>query len=94
MNKNQRKQIKNTLRMKRCRYCRTTENLTIDHKIPLIQGGSHELSNLQCLCKRCNGMKSNLTHGQVLTYWRWFNEIQRSRIEKEARPYFNEKGRN
>lgn len=32
---------------------------SVDHVIPLSKGGTHEWSNVQLLCRRCNIMKSN-----------------------------------
>jgi len=40
-----------------CHYCGTTEQLEIDHIIPLSRHGTNELDNLQILCRRCNGHK-------------------------------------
>ena len=37
----------------RCVYCNTTENLTIDHIIPLSEGGTNAASNLRILCDNC-----------------------------------------
>jgi hypothetical protein len=38
-----------------CRIChRTGEPLELDHIVPVCQGGSSELDNLQTLCKECN----------------------------------------
>ena len=92
MNRSQRKNLKSILKMKRCRYCKATENLTLDHKIPIIQGGTEKLSNLQCLCKRCNMLKSGLSNKKVKSLWRWFNTIQKEREERGKKPYFkNEK---
>lgn len=73
--------------MKRCKYCKSTENLTVDHKIPLILGGKDELSNWQCLCKQCNTMKSSLTDGQVKSLFKWFLRIQADRVAKGKKPY-------
>lgn len=74
--------------MNHCKYCHSTENLTIDHKIPIVQGGTDELSNLQCLCKGCNQMKSGVSHNQVKNLWRWYEEINQSRKEKGKKPYY------
>jgi putative phage-type endonuclease len=41
----------------RCRRCRTTVNLEIDHIVPVSKGGRTEESNLQTLCRRCNRRK-------------------------------------
>ena len=40
-----------------CAHCGVTENLTIDHIIPLAKGGTNDLDNLQPLCKSCNSSK-------------------------------------
>ena len=40
-----------------CAHCNTSENLSVDHIIPHIRGGSDEESNLQCLCRSCNCSK-------------------------------------
>lgn len=40
-----------------CRVCGTTENIAIDHKFPIVAGGTNDLSNLQLLCKSCNSRK-------------------------------------
>lgn len=31
----------------------------LDHIIPLSKGGSHTYANVQCACRRCNGLKGN-----------------------------------
>ena len=41
----------------RCRSCRTSVNLEVDHIIPVSKGGKTEESNLQTLCRRCNRRK-------------------------------------
>lgn len=38
----------------RCEGCNTEENLTINHKKPLSQGGSNEAENLEILCRKCH----------------------------------------
>lgn len=37
-----------------CQKCKTTENLEIDHIIPVFQGGKNEDKNLRVLCQKCN----------------------------------------
>jgi hypothetical protein len=37
-----------------CVYCRSDENLQIDHVYPWSKGGTHDLENLQVLCRSCN----------------------------------------
>lgn len=41
----------------KCLCCGTSDNLSIDHIIPVANGGENDLSNLQTLCKRCNSSK-------------------------------------
>lgn len=37
------------------------KKMTVDHKIPLSQGGTNAMENLQLSCRSCNLMKSGLT---------------------------------
>lgn len=78
---------KKQVKMKKCRYCLSTENLTIDHKHPLILGGTDDIKNLQCLCYSCNQIKSGIPHGQIQTLARWIYKINKMRAEKGKRPY-------
>ena len=41
-----------------CAKCGATDNLTIDHIVPRVRGGTNELANLQTLCAPCNQRKS------------------------------------
>lgn len=41
----------------RCLDCSAVENLTVDHIVPVILGGTDELENLQTLCRKCNSKK-------------------------------------
>jgi 5-methylcytosine-specific restriction endonuclease McrA len=47
----------------KCMDCGTTEDITIDHIIPLSTGGSNHITNLQPLCRACNSRKNNTTGG-------------------------------
>lgn len=40
-----------------CKACGTTDNLCVDHIIPMSRGGSDDMDNLQLLCRRCNSRK-------------------------------------
>lgn len=60
-----RKPISKTLRKKvfekynnRCFFCGNTDNLEIDHIIPVNQGGNSEENNLRVLCQSCNGRRN------------------------------------
>jgi 5-methylcytosine-specific restriction endonuclease McrA len=43
----------------RCVRCRATEDLTLDHRVPIAKGGGNEEANLQTMCARCNLAKSD-----------------------------------
>lgn len=77
--------IKKAVPMKKCKYCLSTENLTIDHKNPISRGGTNERKNLQCLCKRCNSIKSSLSDGEVRRLFNWLIEIDRDRLSRGKR---------
>lgn len=58
----QMKTVRETVFMRdnyKCKYCGSNEKLTVDHIIPVDQGGKDEFSNFQTLCLRCNSSKSN-----------------------------------
>lgn len=42
---------------KKCAWCGSTENLILDHIIPVMCGGDNERSNAQTLCQPCNVWK-------------------------------------
>ncbi len=41
-----------------CLRCGATDDLTLDHIVPLVLGGSNHISNLQLLCRVCNSWKN------------------------------------
>lgn len=45
----------------RCFYCGSSVDLTLDHVLPRIQGGSDEARNLVPACRRCNSAKGGRT---------------------------------
>jgi predicted restriction endonuclease len=47
--------------MYRCVFCGTHQDLTIDHIMPLIRGGTDDFENLQTLCLSCNTRKGART---------------------------------
>jgi 5-methylcytosine-specific restriction endonuclease McrA len=53
----------------RCAYCGTKltkRNRSLDHKIPLVRGGTNEISNLVPSCLRCNQRKHSMTAEEFL----------------------------
>ena len=74
-----RKQKEFMEKAKRCRYCRSTENLTLDHKVAKINGGADRLPNYQALCMECNGTKSDLDHKRLMTIARWVYRVNKKR---------------
>jgi 5-methylcytosine-specific restriction endonuclease McrA len=38
----------------KCQLCGTTDNITVDHILPLKKGGTNHIDNLQPLCRTCN----------------------------------------
>jgi len=48
-------------RDKQCLCCGATENLSMDHVVPLSKGGRHSFENAQVLCRSCNSSKRDKT---------------------------------
>jgi len=64
----------------KCFYCDTDltiDNRTIDHLIPLCQGGKHEVDNLLPSCKDCNFNKQD----KLVKAWYKFGSLS---LEKQA----------
>lgn len=40
-----------------CAQCGSTENVQVDHIVPIARGGRHSIGNLQPLCAKCNQSK-------------------------------------
>lgn len=62
----------------KCLHCGTSANLTVDHIIPKVHGGSDHETNLQTLCFSCNQKKGShrkLTLLQRLRYVWTFPEL-------------------
>ena len=54
----------------KCFYCKTTEDIQIEHRIPLSRGGTNWPSNLVPACKSCNCKKWTKTEKEYLTFLR------------------------
>jgi 5-methylcytosine-specific restriction endonuclease McrA len=44
-----------------CLVCGTENDLTLDHVVPLISGGTHGIDNMQVLCRSHNSSKGSKT---------------------------------
>jgi len=56
-----------------CLRCNATEDLTIDHVIPLVLKGPNSIGNMQTLCKTCNNDK-----GENIVDYRWIEHLPAS----------------
>lgn len=68
----------------RCAICGellTVESVTLDHKIPLAEGGTNHPLNIQPLCSLCNSGKSDYYEETVEAAARPWFEARRSLIE-------------
>jgi 5-methylcytosine-specific restriction endonuclease McrA len=43
----------------KCSECSSTEDLTMDHLIPISKGGLHTKSNIGVKCRKCNSVKGS-----------------------------------
>ena len=62
-----------------CMWCGTTENITLDHLIPLARGGEHSVGNLVAACRSCNSSKGN----KLPIEFKWWRINVLSRVEKK-----------
>lgn len=51
-----------------CVYCRGTEDISMDHVIPLSRGGRHTKANVEPACLRCNRRKGARTKQEFLDF--------------------------
>lgn len=68
----------------KCAYCgqhRNHKYMSIDHIIPLSKGGTNDVGNLQCVCKKCNGLKEDMLPQEFTMFIRGMLENS-MRIEK------------
>lgn len=86
MKENFKRKLVSDIPKKKCRYCFSEENLTYDHKTPLVNGGKNEIGNIQVLCRRCNGIKSSYSNGTIFFLSRWLWEVNQLRIKKGKTP--------
>lgn len=58
----------------RCVACGATNNITIDHIIPLAKGGTNCIDNLQPLCHSCNSSKGVKSMDEFMKGRKRYNE--------------------
>lgn len=51
-----------------CPYCPSTDNLSIDHIVPLSRGGTHTEDNVELVCLECNIRKGNKTKEEFIQF--------------------------
>jgi len=64
-----------------CVGCGSTENLELDHIIPVARGGRHSIGNLQSLCRSCNASKN----ARLNIEWRSRAQQQAARPPRQVR---------
>lgn len=87
--RNYTEQIRDEVNSDFCFYCGKyiKSDKTLDHIIPVAQGGKEEVSNLVTCCHDCNTLKGNFTIPQLLVdlnkqlKWCGDNEVKRARLE-------------
>lgn len=72
-----------------CSYCGSTDNLTLDHVVPLARGGQHRVENLVAACKPCNSRKHarEELEFRALLALEAFIEGRRRRLSEAQTPY-------
>jgi 5-methylcytosine-specific restriction endonuclease McrA len=57
-----------------CPYCLTTDNLSIDHILPLSRGGTHTEDNVELVCLSCNIRKGTKTKEEFIEFLNMIKE--------------------
>lgn len=52
----------------KCPYCPSTDNLSIDHILPLSRGGTHTEDNVELVCLPCNIRKGTKTKEEFIEF--------------------------
>ena len=67
--------------------CSQLVEMTIDHIIPISQGGGNVCQNLQPMCKECNQQKRDLRPSELLLGREWFKSVTTEHFKHEHNPY-------
>jgi len=65
---------------KKCAYCNSCENLTIDHIIPQCKGGQNITSNVLACCHSCNQNKGHTEWEQWYINQIFYNHASHDKI--------------
>lgn len=70
----------------RCQECGSTDDLVVDHIIPVSQGGDTCMDNLQTLCRKCNASKKDsiVTGSNALRHNKNGNAVRATETETET----------
>lgn len=77
-----------------CAHCGKplkTSNMTIEHIIPIMRGGTNDIRNLTALCKECNTQKDNLVYLPKSFYLAIIGTPQYNQMEKMVKEWYQEK---
>lgn len=73
-----------------CFYCgkkMSERNKTIDHIVPIKNGGSNCIDNIVICCRRCNGFKGGYTVSELIEQlkkrYKFADEKSRKKLSKE-----------
>ena len=69
-----------------CAYCGETEELTLDHVIPLSKGGLDYMKNVVCCCKKCNQSKGHDHWKLWYVQQDFYSEEKLDKIEEWMKP--------
>lgn len=64
----------------KCKYCGSTENLHVEHQIPLSRGGTNWPSNIAPACAACNCEKGTMTNAEYLEFLENCKSRQRGQL--------------
>jgi 5-methylcytosine-specific restriction endonuclease McrA len=63
-----------------CAYCGSDYNLTMDHVVPIIEGGTNTFRNIVPACKSCNSQKNSTDVVQWYTAQSFYSKDKLKRI--------------
>ena len=69
-----------------CAYCGSTHNLTIDHIVPKVHGGTDFTKNCLCACHKCNQDKAYSPMEDWYLSQEFFNAERYEKIKKWIQP--------